>query len=256
MLAVLALLGAFEFVCPGGPASAMLAGGAVPDWRHGLTLNPALAGPDHVVGGAAMHARPYGLDGLSWGRAGVNWQGRSLSVSAATASLALGSYGENDVQVCLAGSPVRQTRIGIGAHALIERMGRAGSDVVPAVDVGGSYSVGTLMLGAAALGLNAPRWRDGTDLAAKVVVSGAWRPVPTLLLALDITRQEAAERAAFGVEFRIIPQAGLRFGVATEPLQYAGGVGLEIGPVMVDYAWRFHPQLKGTHIIGLTGAWH
>jgi len=249
------LFGAFEFVGLGGPAGAMLAGGAVPDWRHGLSLNPALADPGPGVGIAAAYCRPYGLDGLGWGQMGAHWRARALGLSLAVSSLTLGFYREENLQVCIAAMPAHGVWTGVGLHALALEMGREGRDVVPALDVGGCCSFGRFTAGAGLSRLNVPRWRDGSELPARLVLSGAWRPVESLLLALDACREGRDERGAFGVEFRIIPEAGLRFGVATGPLRYAGGVGARAGPVTLDYAWQFHPQLNGTHSIGLAAAW-
>ena len=103
--------------------------------------------------------------------------------------------------------------------------------------------------------LNSPRWREGTELPSRVVLAGSWRPVDDLLLALDLSRQSSDEDAAFGAEFRLVPQLGLRFGVGVNPLRYAAGLGATVGPLGLEYAYEFHPQLKETHVLGLRAAW-
>jgi hypothetical protein len=106
------------------------------------------------------------------------------------------------------------------------------------------------------LRLNSPRWHDGTELPPRVVLAGSWQPVDELLLALDLGRERGDEDAAFGAEFRLIPQLGLRLGVAVAPLRFGAGLGAEVGPVGFEYAYQFHPVLKESHVFGLRAAWH
>jgi len=76
-----------------------------------------------------------------------------------------------------------------------------------------------------------------------------------VLMALDVGREGSDEDAAFGVEFRLVPQLGVRMGVGVAPLRLSGGVGATAGPVGVEYAYQFHPMLKETHVLGLRAAW-
>jgi hypothetical protein len=87
------------------------------------------------------------------------------------------------------------------------------------------------------------------------LLAGSWRPVDDLLLALDLSRERSDEDAAFGAEFRLVPQLGLRIGVGVAPLRYAAGLGAEVGPLGFEYAYQFHPKLKETHVLGLRAAW-
>ena len=88
------------------------------------------------------------------------------------------------------------------------------------------------------------------------MLAGSWRPIDDLLLALDLGREGDDEDAAFGAEFRLVPQLGLRLGVGVAPLRYAAGLGAAVGPLGFDYAYQFHPTLKETHVLGLRAAWH
>jgi hypothetical protein len=105
------------------------------------------------------------------------------------------------------------------------------------------------------LRLNSPRWRDGAAQPTKVVIGGSWQPVNELLIAVDLSREQDNEDAAFGVELRLVPQVGVRLGVGTAPLRLAGGLGASAGPVGLEYAYQFHPVLKETHLFGLQAAW-
>ena len=233
----------------------MLAGAAVPDWQHSFFLNPALSTDADRVQAGVAYSRPYGLPGLEWGRACAGWSSGRVAAGAGLSVLGLDRYHEYDAQTVIGGTPTRNVAVGLGMHALVVEAGQDNGDFVPAVDAGACWHSGRLRVGAAGLRLNAPRWRDGTELPLRVVLAGAWQPVDDVLLAIDLSRERSDEDAAFGAEFRLIPQLGLRFGIGTAPLRFAAGLGAEVGPVGFEYAYQFHPVLKESHVFGLRAAW-
>jgi hypothetical protein len=87
------------------------------------------------------------------------------------------------------------------------------------------------------------------------VLAGAWLPVDDLLLALDLGRERGDEDAAFGAEFRPVPQLGLRLGIGVVPLRYAAGLEATVGPLGLEYAYQFHQTLRESHVLGLRMAW-
>jgi hypothetical protein len=234
----------------------MLAGAAVPDGQHSFFLNPALSVNDERLQAGICFSRPYGLQGLSWGRVCGGWSSERLAAGFGISALGLDHYGEEDAEVVVGGAPIPQVAVGLGIHALMVRAGQGYGDFAPAFDAGVCWRSGRIRVGAAGLRLNSPRWRDGTDLPLRIVLGGLWRPVDDLLLALDLSRERSDEDAAFGAEFRLVPQLGLRIGVGVVPLRYAAGLGAEVGPLGFEYAYQFHPKLKETHILGLRVAWH
>jgi hypothetical protein len=253
---LLLLLSAFEYPGLTGRSSAMLAGAAVPDGEHSFFLNPALTVADGRFQAGVGYARPYGLPGLSWGRVCGGWSSDRVAAGVGLSALQLGRYGEQDAQVTLGGTPMRSVAVGLGIHALIVSDAQSHVDIAPAFDAGVCWQSGRVQVGAAGLRLNTPRWRDGTEVPLRAVLGGSWYPVDEVLLAMDVSRERGQEDAAFGVEFRPIPQLGLRFGVGVTPLRYAAGLGASVGPVGFEYAYQFHPTLKDSHVLGLRAAWH
>jgi len=233
----------------------MLAGGAVPDWQHSFSLNPALGIGAGRVRAGVDYSRPYGLPGLEWGRACGGWSSERLAAGAGFGILSLDRYHEYDAQTVIGGMPARDVAVGLGLHALVVADGQDHGDFVPAVDAGACWHAGRVRLGAAGLRLNAPRWHDGTESPLRVVLAGAWQPADEVLLALDLSRDQGDEDAAFGAELRLVPQLGLRFGVGAAPLRFAAGLGAEVGPLGFDYAYQFHPVLKESHVFGLRATW-
>jgi len=250
------VLCAFEYAGCTGRAAAMLAGTAFLDQPHSALLNPALSvGPDRVSAGVA-YTRPYGLPGLAWSRVLVGWSSARVGAALGLSSLALGSYREHDACVTLGVSPRPGVSLGLGLHALRLETSRVGDDLAPAFDAGACWRLGRVSIAAAGLRLNSPRWRDGAELPVRLVLAGSWYPVDELALALDLDREGSDEDAAFGAEFRLVPQLGLRIGVRAAPLRFGAGLGAALGPLEFDYAYQFHPVLKDSHIFGLRVAWH
>jgi hypothetical protein len=253
--AILLLLSAFEFPGYAGRSAAMLAGAAVVDGNHAFFLNPALGvGRERCLAGVC-YSRPFGLPGLSWGRALGVWSSGRLAAGVGFAALGLEHYAEQDAEAVFAGSPLPAVAVGLAVHALIVRAVQEQGDVAPSLDAGACWRSGRLQVGAAGLRVNAPCWREGSELPTRIVLGGSWSPVDDLLLALDVSREGGDEDAAFGAEFRLVPQLGLRMGIGAAPFRYAAGIGAVVGPLGFDYAYQFHPQLKETHVLGLHAAW-
>jgi len=250
------LLSAFEFPGYAGRSAAMLAGAAVPDGQHSFFLNPALGVDDGRLHAGISYSRPYGLPGLAWSRVSGGWSSGRLAAGVGLSALGLDRYREMDAQVVVGGTPVAGVAVGLGIHALVFSAGQDYGDVVPAFDAGVCWRSGRVRVGAAGLRLNSPRWHDGTELPPRVVLAGSWQPVDEALLALDLGREGSDEDAAFGAEFRLVPQLGFRLGVGVAPLRFAAGFSAMVGPLGFEYAYQFHPVLKDTHVFGLRAAWH
>ena len=250
MTILLSLLAAFEFSAASGPAAAMVAGGAIADWRGASGANPALATASGRFGAAMSYEQPYALAGLEHTgvQAGASF-GRTAIV-AAGGDLGLEGYHEYDLGFALATGVLRSGTFGVGVHALVIR---SSGDVefAPALDAGGCWDFGRVRVAVSGTRLNGPRLGGAGDLASTVMLSAVWRPVDELLLAGDMVRDGSNEEVRLGGEFRIIPALGLRAGLGTAPLRYAAGVAAAAGPVVLDYAFHLHPVLGGSHHLGL-----
>jgi hypothetical protein len=247
---LLCLLAVFEFNSAAGPASAMVAGGALFDWRGATTANPALASTTGRLDAAVSYERPYALAGLAHvgAQAGVS-VGR-VAIVAVASDLGLADYHETDLGIAVATGVLQNGTFGIGAHALTVR---SGGDVefAPVLDAGGCWDFGRVRIAASCMRLNGPRIGGAGDLASTVMLSASWQPVDDLTLAADLVRDGSDEELRLGGEFRIIPALGLRAGIGTAPLRYAAGVAADAGPLTFDYAFHLHPVLGGSHRLGL-----
>lgn len=250
MTILLCLLTAFEFSAVAGPAAAMVAGGAIADWRGASVANPALAAASGRFNAAMSYEQPYALAGLKYVGAQAGASFGRVALVAVGSDLGLESYHEYDLGLALATGVLHSGTFGVGVHALVVR--RTGDvEFAPALDAGGCWDFGRVRVAVSGTRLNGPRLGGAGDLASIIMLSAAWRPVDELLLAGDLVREGSDEELRLGGEFRIIPALGLRAGIGTAPLRYAAGVAATAGPLTLDYAFHLHPALGSSHQFGL-----
>jgi hypothetical protein len=251
VVALYCLLAAFELSPLSGRAAGMTAGTAVADWQNALTLNPASAGVAARLVGAAHYEQPFGLEGLRSVGAGLGASLSHLAVIAGLRDVGLSGYDELDAAAAVALKAGAFGCFGLGAHALATTDGAGTLHVAPAFDAGGCWNVGPVRLAVAGMRLNGPTLGTAGSVPMLLVLGAAWRPVPDLLLAADIAREGGDEEVRAGAEFDIIPALGLRAGVGTAPLRLSAGLGASVGPLGLDYTFRFVPTLGTSHQVGI-----
>lgn len=251
MLSLL-LLAAFEWTVPFGAEAGMMAGAAFPDWRHASRTNPmALVHTDRVAVTLA-YTEPYGLKTVAAGGGGAVWRVHSAAMGVMFSSLASGSYHEFNPCAGLALVLPCSLGAGLGLHGLVVSDAAMGLHFAPALDLGLGWSKGAFHLTAGVRRLNQPCFENGDELAAQFFGGLVWRPGSHLALAADVERTQEYELVRLGMVFEPISVLCLRGGVCTYPLSYAAGAALSAGQLAFDYAFRFHPCLGGTHLLGVS----
>jgi hypothetical protein len=246
-----ALLVAFEQGLPLGAWAAMHAGSAHPDWRNSLSHNPALAAAAPRWAAATGYWRPHGLEGVDhFGLAGAAGLG-SWSCVAGFSQLGFDRYHERDLGVAGAYRAFTGLSVGAAGHLLTVGSGSAGTEAIVAFDAGVAWQAGRLRVAAAASRLNVPRLAGGDELPAVLRAGIAAEPFDDLAVALDAATTGSDPELGLGLELRLLPQLAARCGGRYPPLGYSAGLGLAAGPVAVDYSFRYHAELRDSHIFGL-----
>ncbi len=250
------LLAAFEWSLPFGAEAGMMAGAAVPDWRHGSFTNPAALANTEKIAAGIVFTEPHGLDGLGASGGSFALRIRDLCFGVMLRGLWFGDYREFDPGAAFAVVLPGSWAAGVGLHGLM--VSEAGGEIrfAPAVDVGLGWVKGAFGLTSGLRRLNQPRFENGDMLAAQLFGGMVWRPAVHLTLAADFERTQEYESVRLGMEFEPVSGLCLRAGVCSEPLSYAGGAALSTKELTVDYALRFHPCLGGTHQLGLVWRRH
>lgn len=255
MICLWALLMAFEFQSAGAREAAMVAAGAG-DWMASFTRNPALLLNAERIDLAGGYCSPFGLEGVEHLSASAATQRGNWAIAAAVASLGFDRYRESQAVVCGGLHPWRAIALGAGIRWLIVDQGSRGVEMVPAFDVGATWQSDKLILAAAGRAVNRPGLGPTGAVPTTLILSAGATPVDDLRLLADLVLESEEVSGAFGCELLLLPQFAVRAGLGTGPLRYGGGIGLLVGPIGLDYACRFHPQLKETHQIGLSARWH
>jgi hypothetical protein len=255
MICLWALVMAFEFHAAGAREAAMVAAGAG-DWIAALSCNPALslnADRVNLVGGCCQ---PFGLDRVQHVTAAAATQRSNWALAAGVTSLGFERYRETQAVLCGGMHPLRAVTFGAGVRWLVVDQGSRGVDMAPAFDIGATWQSGKLVLAAAGRAVNRPGLGTSGAVQQRLVLAVGVTPVEDLRMLADFTLESEGAAGAFGCELLLLSQLAIRAGVGTGPLVYAGGIGLRVGPVGLDYACRFHPQLKETHQLNLSASWH
>lgn len=131
-----------------------------------------------------------------------------------------------------------------------------GADWTVGLDVGGVVTVyDRTWVGFFTRNLNSPEIGvDGEELQRIVSFGLGYQPYPGVVTAFDI-RNGLGEKVRIhgGLEFEIVPEFELRFGLETEPSKVTGGFGVNFPYVSVDYGFSSGGGvLNATHQFGLT----
>jgi hypothetical protein len=79
-----------------------------------------------------------------------------------------------------------------------------------------------------------------------------WRATPNLALAGEIFQEGVFDpQYRMGQELVLSPLVTLRAGVRTDPASFSAGFSAGTEEIIFDYAWRTHPMLGATQMIGL-----
>lgn len=103
--------------------------------------------------------------------------------------------------------------------------------------------------GIAAKNVNSPTIGESGEPLPQTFSAGiAYLPTPRFSLTLDYVKETNFDPSTkFGFEYRVIDAVALRGGVSDRPSEYAGGIGIQHGIFVIDYAFFMHQELGITH---------
>lgn len=245
----------FEDKHPGVRASAM--GGAhvaVSGDSESVFYNPAgIHERTEVSELSSMHTTLYGQKDMAYDYVAFLQPMMPFAVVAlAVQSFGGELYKEEVTSLTLSRRVAEKAALGVNLKSLRTRI----SDTPDAASFSGD--IGAILkydprfqAGFAILDFNNPRVNDVLPRTAKVGV--AFRPVDSLLLALDYSKRRDESDGAFmlGEEYRVNDQFCIRAGYITRPARVTAGFGLHLGPLRVNYAWRNHEELDDTHRVSM-----
>ncbi len=258
-----ASVGAFDEF---GSATIVGVGGAYAGARDDaatIWLNPALAvfSPSFVAGSLATR-NLYQLAALQerTGSVAVRIGGKAAVGGGFSQVGQSGLYTESHAVMVASAKLLSRWALGLGVHYdRVEfgdgTMAFAGSTL----DLGvASRPIHEIIACAAVRGIRIDRLYDANDPPAAVEISAAWQG-PEITLA-GIWSKVSGERSRFGLGQSLQLARGLPLGVGLtflsglrfDPIRYTLGARILARGGSFDYAYQSHPDLGGTHVLGVT----
>lgn len=257
---------AFQFLDTGARPVAM--GGAfcaVADDAHGPHYNPAGMAWIHGRKAAISYCQFFRLADLALHEVSfvqpTSWGVLGLAARRFGGDL----YREMSVDLSFAHPLSEGVSVGISMRGLQLAISGYGSDETLSLDLGLLAAMTSrLRWGLSVRNLNNGSLGRGKEEMPQVLMVGfAFRPHSRLLLSADLLEDISdcsLEKlaGAYPIELRLGQESSLwdpltiRLGLQSSPTRFSVGLGLRAGPFHLNYAYRSHQFLDGTHYVSLT----
>jgi hypothetical protein len=253
----LAQLHAGGAVRESGPRSfAMGAGGvALRGDAWSALRNPALLAYLPSQGAVSWIPARYGLNEL--GSSGLIWVqpiggvGMSVDVTRFGTSL----YREITPAVSTGLLLADGIALGVRAGLFCLSIERYGSTALPLVDLGAAVLVHeNMVIAATASNVMQASIRGHIDdrLPAGIRLGAGWTAGENIAIHIEMDKDlRWPLMTRYGVEYRPVDALALRIGATTQPWTVSSGFGLALFGASFDYAYRWHPDLGGSHALGI-----
>ena len=228
-----------------GAYSALATDAYAPFWNPG-----ALGALDHREA-AALHVRNYSVRELS--SSGISVAAPSKLGGLAMSITQFGShvYREQELSLSHGFKIFKSLSAGYSLRGNFLKIEDFGASSSFSADVGIHAAV-TDRLDLAQTGMNITRSRRSA-----IWTSGlAFKVMPGLTLAFDLEGVGApVQRLKTGMELQLAPSFSALGGLQTDPSRFSGGFRLRHGTISLDYAYRHHAFLPGSHHVGVQYSW-
>jgi len=244
------LIAIFDFNEPGGPSTVLFNNTTTISLYDATAINPAALPRIGSNGIGVVYTKPFGIGRLSYNRFVLNLDRPAFGFSLS----ALGQTGYYEYTFTFAKGFVVDNNFSYGLllKGYVVKIKDYGDDFIPGFNLGMLYKQNIYRLAVVLTDLNNPKTRAGDLIPMALRVGVTFAPVTNFSLSSNFLRSAESERFFGGVEFQLLPIFILRIGVATNPYLVAGGFGISLRNLSLDYSYRYHPSLKETHILSLS----
>jgi hypothetical protein len=254
LLIPVACRGAFEQK-PAGARNAAMGGLIVAGGEDGWTGNPAHLLRAGSTLGVSLTPGLFNLPELS-----VLQAIAVVPVGGAAAGCSMVRFGgdlyhETEGALSLAADIAEIAAIGATARFLHLAIAGYGSASSAAIDIGfasrlaPAFTVSVLMTNCLGSTIGACREEIPRSLGAAI----EWSVDQCFSLVVEIRKETGLPLSlSWGGEVNIVRVFSMRLGGTTDYPGVHAGAGIAAKPLRLDYAWRWHSSLGGTHTLGLT----
>ena len=236
---------------PGGSSSATLLNSVRKSAYIATAVNPSLLCHLDKNGIGIVYSQPYNISQIQYSRLSANYKNFGFGFS----RLGQTGYAEYIFSLSAGMSFNQNLSYGLILKGLYLDLGNYGQSFTPALNIGFSYQLNKISFGSVIENLNSPNNSTGENIPWQILAGAMFEPVSDFLLGLEITKSASDQNLALGAELKPIPILAVRLGTKTNPFIISGGLGIEIKNISIDYAIKFHPQLKQTSVISIGYFW-
>lgn len=248
---ILYLLTIFDSHDPGGSNSALLISSVGKSAYIATAVNPSLLCHLDKNGIGIVYSEPYNISQIQYSRLCVNYKNFGLGFS----RLGQTGYAEYNLSLSAGMNFNNSLSYGLILKGLYLDLGDYGQSFIPALNIGFTYKVDKFSVGSVLENLNNPQNSAGENIPLAILAGAIYEPVSDFLLGFEITKSAQDQNLAFGAELKPMPMLAVRLGTKTNPFIVSGGLGIEIKNISIDYAIKFHSQLKQTSVFSIGYFW-
>lgn len=216
--------------------------------NQGITKNPSILSKITKTSFGILYTKPYALKELNLYRLFFTHQSKS-GIGFTTFNQK--GYGEYQLALAKSFSLKERFFYGLILKLLYLDLKEYGKEFAPALNIGTLFTGNNYRLGLVLENLNRPKIMNDF-LKSSLTLGLSHNPFQNLVLFLSFEKSQKGEGIFAGVEMSPTKTVALSFITHTNPLIFATGISFKIREFSLDYTYRFHPQLSGTNIIGLS----
>jgi hypothetical protein len=247
--------GAFECK-PSGARNAAMGGISVAGGVDGWTGNPAhLLRPGSILIGVSLTPGMFELPELSLVRAMVVVPAGGSGFGCSFSRFGSDLYRETEGGLSCATGVAGGAALGASLRFFHLSIGGYGNASTAAIDLGlcmqpiPAFTVSLAMMNCTGSSLGACREEIPRSLGAAI----EWSVEESLCMVIEVRKERGFPMAVlWGGEFNLTRSFSLRAGGTTEFRGVDAGAGIAWHAIRLDYAWRWHWSLGGTHTLSCT----
>ncbi len=217
-------------------------------------LNPAVLdrSQKHSISISATPAR-YGLTELAEYKISYNHDFGYLNTGLRCSMFGFELYKELITGLTISKQLFANLQAGINANYNTVSIKNYGSNGIFSIDVGILHELSDKISYGISL-TNLTGAKRGNDKLDQVINAGInYKAFKELLLSIRMEKNFLYETCFdAGIEYKIIQQLPVRFGMSSEPEIFYAGFGFEYLPIFFDYAFSYHNILGNTHSFSIS----
>ena len=230
-----------------GNATNSLSRGAVSSF-----LNPAGLAELDQAESFLSYSNQFGLSELSQEAVGIGFNLKRVGLAVGLANFGKANfYQEQRVNLSAGKEIVSGVNLGITLNYLILKAEGYENQNAAALDLGFQWEKSKFRLGGVVKNVNQPQ--IGGDVVLRNYNFGVlYKALPEVNLSAGLYYDtDFKEQVQLGQELNLSDNFALRAGFQTEPNRYSFGAGFLWSKIEIDYAYVNHPELGGSHGVGM-----